>query len=160
MVASKLVRPEATIFRSYIPAHWWCRARVCASPRDRRAQTELGRIGKALQTIETEATPLQKEMGRLVRNLAIFGLSLCVLVTVVFGLTRANWLHAILAGITLAMAIPPNEFPVVLAIFMAPWCLAHITTTGADAAHTRDRDAWVGYGLMRGQDRDADDRIR
>jgi len=83
------------------------------------AQTELGRIGKALQSVETEDTPLQREMGRLVRNLAIFGLSLCVLVTVVFGLTRANWLNGILAGITLAMAILPNEFPVVLAIFMA-----------------------------------------
>jgi Ca2+-transporting ATPase len=83
------------------------------------AQTELGRIGKALESVETERTPLQKEMGRLVRNLAIFGFTLCVLVAVVFGLTRANWLNAILAGITLAMAILPNEFPVVLAIFMA-----------------------------------------
>jgi len=90
-------------------------ARVLATA----AQTELGRIGKALQSVDIENTPLQREMGRLVRDLAIFGLSLCVLVVVVFGLTRANWLNAILAGITLAMAILPNEFPVVLAIFMA-----------------------------------------
>jgi Ca2+-transporting ATPase len=83
------------------------------------AQTELGKIGKALQSVETETSPLQKEMARLVRNLAVFGLLLCVLVTVVYGLTRADWLNGILAGLTLAMAILPNEFPVVLTIFMA-----------------------------------------
>lgn len=82
-------------------------------------RTELGRIGKALQSVEPEQTPLQREMTLLVRNLAIFGLLLCVLVTVVYGLTRRDWLNGILAGLTLAMAILPNEFPVVLAIFMA-----------------------------------------
>jgi Ca2+-transporting ATPase len=82
-------------------------------------RTELGRIGKALQSVEPEQTPLQREMALLVRNLAIFGLSLCVLVTVVYGLTRRDWLNGILAGLTLAMAILPNEFPVVLTIFMA-----------------------------------------
>lgn len=82
-------------------------------------QTELGKIGKALQTIETEATPLQKETGRLVRNLAVLGICLCTVVVVVYGLTRDNWLNGILAGITLAMAILPEEFPVVLIVFLA-----------------------------------------
>lgn len=99
-----------------------------------------GKIGKALQSVQTEDTPLQKEMGRLVRNLAIFGLSLCVLVTVVFGITRANWLNAFLAGITLAMAILPNEFPVVLAIFMAlgAWRISrqHVLTRHTPAVET------------------------
>ena len=82
-------------------------------------QTELGKIGKALQTLETEQTPLQKETGRLVRNLAFFGMLLCALVVVVYGITRQNWLNGILSGITLAMAILPEEFPVVLTIFLA-----------------------------------------
>jgi Ca2+-transporting ATPase len=81
--------------------------------------TELGRIGKALENIETEETLLQKETGRVVRNLAIAGLSLCVLIVVVYGQTRGNWLNGFLAGITLAMAILPEEFPVVLTIFLA-----------------------------------------
>jgi Ca2+-transporting ATPase len=117
--SSKLVRPGGDDLPFVYSGTLVVQGQGYARVLETGAQTELGRIGKALQTIETEATPLQKEMGRLVRNLAIFGLSLCVLVTVVFGLTRANWLHAILAGITLAMAILPNEFPVVLAIFMA-----------------------------------------
>ncbi len=81
--------------------------------------TEIGKIGKALQMVEPEGTLLQKETGRLVRNLAIVGLSLCVLVVILFGLTRGNWLNGLLAGITLAMATLPEEFPVVLTIFLA-----------------------------------------
>ena len=81
--------------------------------------TEIGKIGKALRTVESEDTLLQKETGRLVRNLAIIGLSLCVLVVIIFGLTRNDWLNGILAGITLAMATLPEEFPVVLTIFLA-----------------------------------------
>jgi len=81
--------------------------------------TEIGKIGKALQSIEPEETLLQKETGQLVRNLAIFGLSLCSIVVVVYGMTRANWLNGFLAGITLAMAMLPEEFPVVLTVFLA-----------------------------------------
>ena len=83
------------------------------------ANTEIGKIGKALQSVELEETPLQNETGRIVRSLALLGLLLCLLVVVVFGLTRGNWLNGFLAGITLAMALLPEEFPVVLTIFLA-----------------------------------------
>ncbi len=82
-------------------------------------QTEIGKIGKALRTVEQEDTLLQKETGRLVRNLAILGMSLSFIVAVVYGLTRGDWLKGILAGISLAMAVLPEEFPVVLTIFLA-----------------------------------------
>jgi Ca2+-transporting ATPase len=81
--------------------------------------TEIGKIGRALQVVEEEQTLLQKETGRLVRKLAVMGLLLCVLVVVIYGLTRGNWLHGFLAGIALAMATLPEEFPVVLTIFLA-----------------------------------------
>ena len=81
--------------------------------------TEIGKIGKALRTVEPEETFLQKETGRLVRRLAIAGITLCALVIVIYGLTRGDWLHGFLAGITLAMATLPEEFPVVLTIFLA-----------------------------------------
>lgn len=83
------------------------------------ARTELGKIGKALQEVEPETTLLQKETNRLVRNLSIVGLSACVLVVVVYGLTRGHWLQGVLAGITLAMATLPEELPVVLTVFLA-----------------------------------------
>ena len=82
-------------------------------------RTEMGKIGKALQVLEIEETNLQQQTGKIVRNFALVGLSLCVLVVVVFGLTRGDWLKGFLAGITLAMATLPEEFPVVLTIFLA-----------------------------------------
>ncbi len=81
--------------------------------------TEIGKIGKSLQTIEEEETALQKETGRVVKNLAISGIVLCSIVIVAYGLTTGSFLHGFLAGITLAMAMLPEEFPVVLTIFLA-----------------------------------------
>ena len=82
-------------------------------------RTEIGKIGKTMQAVEPETAPLQKETDRLVRNLALLGLFLCVLVVILYGITRENWLNGLLAGITLAMATLPEEFPVVLTVFLA-----------------------------------------
>ncbi|MBE3559903.1 MAG: cation-translocating P-type ATPase [Ktedonobacteraceae bacterium] len=90
-------------------------ARVLATGID----TELGKIGKALQTVTTEKTRLQQSTGRLVRLLAVSSLLLCTLVVVLYGLLRGDWLNGVLAGITLAMSLLPEEFPVVLTIFLA-----------------------------------------
>lgn len=81
--------------------------------------TEIGLIGKALEEVKEEPTKLKKEMGRLVKKLAIIGIVLCILVIVVYTLTRGDLLKGFLAGITLAMAMLPEEFPVVLTIFLA-----------------------------------------
>lgn len=81
--------------------------------------TEIGKIGGALRAVETEGTLLQRETGRLVRNLAIVGLSLCSVVVVVYGITRGSWLNGLLAGTTMAMATLPEELPVVLTVFLA-----------------------------------------
>ena len=87
------------------------------------AGTELGKIGKSLQSVEPEATLLQKETGTLVRNVATAGLLLCATVVVAYGLSRGNsresWSDGLLAGITLAMATLPEELPVILTIFLA-----------------------------------------
>ena len=90
-----------------------------AQVRSTGLRTEIGKIGKALQILEPEETNLQVQTGIIVKNFAIVGLSLCALVIVVFGLTRGDWLQGFLAGITLAMATLPEEFPVVLTIFLA-----------------------------------------
>jgi Ca2+-transporting ATPase len=87
------------------------------------ARTELGRIGRALQRIETETTPLQAETARIVRALALVGLAACAMVIVVYALTRGHdwqaWKEGALAGIAMAMALLPEEFPVVLVVFLA-----------------------------------------
>lgn len=83
------------------------------------AATELGKIGQALRALEIERTPLQDEVERLVRILAAAGLSACALVTIVYGMTRGHWLDGVLAGLTMAISMVPEEFPVVLTIFLA-----------------------------------------
>ncbi len=83
------------------------------------AETEIGKIGKVLTTIENEQTLLQKETGKVVKVIFLIAIVLCLIVVVVYGLTRGEWLKGILSGITLAMAILPEEFPVVLTIFLA-----------------------------------------
>jgi Ca2+-transporting ATPase len=83
------------------------------------SNTEIGKIGKALDSVIEEPTKLKKEMSILVKRLAYIGAALCFIVIAVFTITRGDLLNGFLAGITLAMAMLPEEFPVVLAIFMA-----------------------------------------
>lgn len=82
-------------------------------------QGELGRIGNALDSIEITDTPLQSEMNRLVRIIAALGVFVAVLVVVVFTTTRGDLIHALQAGIATAMAMLPEELPVVFTVFLA-----------------------------------------
>ena len=82
------------------------------------ANTEMGKIGKALKSIKDEPTLLQKETGKIIKSLLIIGGILCVVVILVYGFTRGNWLNGFLAGLSLSMAILPEEFSVVLLIFL------------------------------------------
>jgi Ca2+-transporting ATPase len=95
------------------------RGQGIAAVRATGINTEMGKIGKALQRLEVEETPLRRETAKIVRTLALIGLFMCALVVIVYGLTRGNWLNGFLAGITLAMAVLPEEFPVVLTVFLA-----------------------------------------
>jgi Ca2+-transporting ATPase len=90
-----------------------------AEVRSTGPRTEMGKIGRALEVLEVESSPLQRETGRLVKLFAFIGFGLCATVIVVFGLTRGDWLKGLLAGLTLGMAMLPEEFPVVLTIFLA-----------------------------------------
>ncbi len=80
--------------------------------------TQLGKIGKSLATITEEDTLLKKEISRIVRNFAAVGIILCLLIVIIYGLTKGNWLNGILLGLTLSMAILPEEFPVVFMVFL------------------------------------------
>lgn len=81
--------------------------------------TELGKIGSSLNSIQTTRTALERETGTWVGRLALVGAGLCLSVTIGLGLMHQDWLGGILAGLTLAMAVLPEEFPVVLTIFLA-----------------------------------------
>ena len=82
-------------------------------------RSELGKIGKALYEVNLEISPLQQEINRLVRWLASIGVSLSLLLVLIYGITRHDWLHGLLSGITLTMTLLPEEYPVVLTVFLA-----------------------------------------
>ncbi len=95
------------------------RGRGVAEVRATGAQSEIGKIGKSLAAVEEGKTRLESEVERIVRTIAIVAVALCLVLVVAYGITRRDWLHGFLAGITLAMAILPEEFPVVLTVFLA-----------------------------------------
>jgi len=81
--------------------------------------TNIGKIGKSLESLTQENTPLQKEIGGMVLKFALWAVFLCVATMVLYGVVYQDILHGVLFGITLAMSLLPEEFPVVLTIFMA-----------------------------------------
>lgn len=83
------------------------------------AGTRLGMIGSALKSIESGESALHSEIRVLVRRVAILVFAMALFTVLVLGLKRGDWLVSLLAAITLAMALLPEEFPVVLTLFLA-----------------------------------------
>ena len=96
------------------------------------AVTEYGKIGTNVASAPVEDTPLQKQTGALVKLCAGIAAVLFALVGVFtyFNIpdhsTGARLIESVLSGITLAMAMIPEEFPVILTVFlsMGAWRLA------------------------------------
>jgi len=103
-------------------------------------RSRIGRIGTTLATLEPEVPRLQREAGRIVRICAASGVALALLVVLLYGLRRGDWLDALLAGVATAMSLMPEEFPVVLTIFLAmgAWRIAQggVLTRRAAAIET------------------------
>jgi P-type Ca2+ transporter type 2C len=104
------------------------------------ARSEIGRIGRSLGELETAAPHLQIQTRRLVRIFALAGAAVSLLVVGLYGTLRGGWLDAVLAGIAVGMSMLPEEFPVVLAVFMAmgAWRISqvHVLTRRASAIET------------------------
>ncbi|MBZ5708123.1 cation-translocating P-type ATPase [Nannocystis pusilla] len=83
------------------------------------ARSEIGKIGASLAELEAAPSRVQGEIRRLVRIFGGLGVSCCAVVVLVAGLVRGAWLQGMLSGITLAMSLVPEEFPLVLTVFLA-----------------------------------------
>jgi len=104
------------------------------------AHSEMGKIGKDLHAIETEQPHLQRQMSWLIRDFAIVGAIAGGLVILLFGFLHGSWLQAMLGGIALGMSLLPEEFPLVMTVFMAmgAWRIsqARVLTRRASAIET------------------------
>ncbi|WP_394788094.1 cation-translocating P-type ATPase [Rhodoferax sp.] len=81
-------------------------------------RSALGRIGKSLEGIGEESTPIQTETRHIVKLVALVGLVLAAGLALAYGLLQGDWLRGMLAGLTLAMAVLPEELPVILTLFL------------------------------------------
>ena len=102
--------------------------------------SEIGKIGTSLGQLETETPHLQRQMRKLVILFAAVGAAVSLAVVVLYGLLRGGWLEGVLAGIAVGMSMLPEEFPMVLAVFMAmgAWRIskARVLTRRASAIET------------------------
>ncbi|HVZ90358.1 MAG TPA: cation-translocating P-type ATPase [Rhizomicrobium sp.] len=80
--------------------------------------SEMGRIGVSLEKLEVEPPRLRQETRRIVRIFAAFAFAVCLAAVLLYGWLRGSWLQAMLGGIALGMSMLPEEFPLVLAVFM------------------------------------------
>lgn len=81
--------------------------------------TEIGKIGASVAQILERPSPLHHDAARLVRVFGVLALITSAVVMTSVGLSQQNWIEAALAGITVAMGLLPEEFAVVLVVFLA-----------------------------------------
>ena len=82
-------------------------------------QTQLGKIGKSLETIIEEKTPLQIQIGNFVKKMSFVGLAIFGVVWIINYYNSKDVLDSLLKALTLAMSIIPEEIPVAFTTFMA-----------------------------------------
>ena len=96
------------------------------------AETEYGKIGTNIASVPETATPLQQQTSYLVKYCSLIAAVFFALAVVItyFNIPdhplTARITESVLSGITLAMAMIPEEFPVILTVFlsMGAWRLA------------------------------------
>ena len=82
-------------------------------------QTQLGKIGKSIESIVEEKTPLQLQIRNFVKKLSLIGLIVFGIVWAVNFYNSGLILNSLLKALTLAMSIIPEEIPVAFTTFMA-----------------------------------------
>ncbi|MEN9420184.1 MAG: hypothetical protein RI988_3805 [Pseudomonadota bacterium] len=100
------------------------------------ALTQVGRIGASLAAIEPEASPLQHQLQRLVRIFGVVAVAASTALALWYGLHSGQWLQGLLAALALGMAMLPEEFPMVLSVFLAlgAWRLARAQVLSRQSA--------------------------
>ncbi|MGH8168990.1 MAG: cation-translocating P-type ATPase [Steroidobacteraceae bacterium] len=123
-------------------------------------RSEIGKIGHAVTRVTPEPSRLQVQTRGFITGFAIVGLSLSAIAVLLYGALRGAWLQGLLGGIALGMSLLPEEFPLVLTVFMVmgAWRLsrshvltrrpAAIETLGAATVLCTDKTGTLTRNLM------------
>ncbi len=82
-------------------------------------ETQLGKIGKSLEDVQEEKTPLELQIGNFVKKMVILGAVIFLIVWALNYYRSQDILDSLLKALTLAMSILPEEIPVAFTTFMA-----------------------------------------
>ncbi len=82
-------------------------------------ETKLGKIGKSLESIVEEKTPLELQISNFVKKMVIAGAIVFVIVWGINFIRSYDVLDSLIKALTLAMSILPEEIPVAFTTFMA-----------------------------------------
>ena len=82
-------------------------------------QTKLGKIGKSLESITEEKTPLERQINNFVTKMVVAGAVIFVFVWIINYNRKPDILDSLLKALTLAMSVLPEEIPVAFTTFMA-----------------------------------------
>jgi P-type Ca2+ transporter type 2C len=81
--------------------------------------TKLGKIGKSLESIDEEKTPLELQINRFVKTMVLWGMIVFLIVWIINYYKTADVIDSLLKALTLAMSLLPEEIPVAFTTFMA-----------------------------------------
>lgn len=122
--------------------------------------TEMGHIGKSLIEIKSEKTLLQKEVKKIVTAAFIIAIIVCIGVFIIYIGIYGDVIKGLLSWLTLAMAVLPEEFPIVLTVFLALWAwrmskknvltrrMAAVETLGAATVLCTDKTWTITWNKM------------
>lgn len=114
-VQKSIEKDENRIFSGTLVVQGRAEARV----KHTGSSAELGKIATSLSELEQQETQLQKEMKVLITRLGILGGFISISIILLFYFSRGNFVQSVLNGLSAAIAILPEEFPVVLTVFLA-----------------------------------------
>jgi Ca2+-transporting ATPase len=124
------------------------------------AATQYGRIGTLVATLKQSPTPLERAIRRLVLQLGALALLFCLGVALMEWWHGAGWAAAIIAGVSLAIAAIPEEFPMVYTLYLSlgAWRLtrgkalvrrlASVETLGSVTVICADKTGTLTLGQM------------
>lgn len=83
------------------------------------SRSEIGKLGRSMENLSKEKTLLQRQIDRFVQSMAWVGLFAFLSILLLHWLETGDFIHSLLRGLTVAMALIPEEIPVAFASFMA-----------------------------------------
>ena len=106
---------QPMVYSGSLVVRGWALASVTATG----SRSEIGKIGQSLNAVQPEKPRLQQQTARLVRFCGAGGVAISLAAVLLYGTLRGDWLQALLGGIAIGMSMLPEEFPVILTVFMA-----------------------------------------